>query len=373
MRIVDRPEDIGLSRAGLQHLADYMNHLVHTDRFVGAAVGLSRDGLLLRPLAFGRMTDRPDAEPVKGDTIFLTASVTKPVTCAAIGCLIEEGRVELDTPVIKVIPEFGQNGKQYVLIRHLLTHTSGLPDMIPENIAYRKRFAPLSDFLNRIYELDLLFEPGTDIHYQSAGIAVLGEVVKRLTGVTLPDYLRRTFFEPLGMSDTALGSAGIQFERVANVRLPAASEAEDWSWNKPYWRGFGAPWGGLFSTVRDMNLFLQMFLKGGTTERVRVLRPETTALMIQNHSGAMSAVSDASKGREARGLGWRINEPRSTYGIEKSPSARTFGHNGATGTVAWADPESGLSCAIFTSQPNMCDSEEIRRCSDLAVAADIQT
>lgn len=135
------------------------------------------------------------------------------------------------------------------------------------------------------------------------------------------------------------------------------------------WRTFGGP----FSTVRDMNLFLQVFLKGGTTERVRVLRPETTALMIQNHSGAMSAVSDASKGREARGLGWRINEPRSTYGIEKSPSARTFGHNGATGTVAWADPESGLSCAIFTSQPNMCDSEEIRRCSDLAVAADIQT
>lgn len=373
MRTVDRPEDIGLSQAGVDRLSDYMNHLVQTDRVVGMTVGLARDGVLLKPLAFGRIAEQPDAEPVKGDTIFLTASVTKPVTCAAIGRLIEEGRIELDTPVITVIPEFGQNGKQSVLIRHLLTHTSGLPDMIPENIAYRKRFAPLDDFLARMYALDLLFEPGTDIHYQSTGIAVLGEMVKRLTGVALPDYLHRTFFEPLGMPDTALGSAGIALERIASVRLPAASESEAWSWNKPYWREFGAPWGGLFSTVRDMNLFLQMFLKGGTIEGVRVLLPETTALMIQNYSGAMTTVPDASKERESRGLGWRINDPRSTYGIDTPPSARTFGHNGATGTVAWADPVSGLSCVLFTTQPDMCDSVETRRCSDLVVEADIRT
>ncbi|MBM3264644.1 MAG: beta-lactamase family protein [candidate division Zixibacteria bacterium] len=368
MQTVGRPEDIGLSGQGIDRLYGYMQQLVDTDRVATAAIGIARYGRMLAPAAFGRM--QPDVgAPVQPDTIFLTASVTKPVTCAAVCHMIQQGRFDLDTPVAALIPEFGQNGKGRVAVRHLLTHTSGLPDMIPENVEYRKRFAPLEDFLKRIYELKIDFDPGMDIRYQSTGIAVLGEIVRRISGLPLPQYLQLVFFKSFGMKDTSLGSDGIDTERVAHVRLSPEQDAETWTWNKPYWRRFGAPWGGMFSTVRDMNVFLQAFLAGGIFEGVRVLEPATVADMIQNHTALMPGIPQTSKAREARGLGWRINEPRNTSGVETPPSERAFGHNGATGTLVWADPDIGVSCVLFTGQPDMCDSVEIRRCTDLVIAA----
>lgn len=372
METVDRPEDIGLSQPGMDRLYTYMQGLVDSDRVVGAAVGVARHGVMLAPSGFGRMNPASDAPPVRPDTIFLLASITKPVTCSAIGLLIQERHFDLDTPVASLIPEFGQNGKAHVRVRHLLTHTSGLPDMIPENIAYRKRFAPLEDFLNRIYQLELQFEPGTQIQYQSAGIAVLGEIVRRATGLPLPQYLKLVFFRTFSMKDTALGGDGIDFERVAHVRVSPELDEEPWTWNKPYWRAFGAPWGGMFSTVRDINIFCQMFLLGGVMDDLRVLDASTTDLMTQNHTSAMPAIPQASKARQSWGLGWQINDPRTTFGVAALPSAQTFGHSGATGTIAWADPVSGLSCAILTSQPDMCESADIRRCTDHIVAADLR-
>ncbi|MBI4551194.1 MAG: beta-lactamase family protein, partial [Candidatus Latescibacteria bacterium] len=253
--ITDRPEDIGLSSERLAKAFAYIESWVATDLAPGAAIGLARQGRHLTPRGFGRMAPKPDAPMLPSDAIFLTASVTKPVACAAVMLLVERGQAGLDTPVVSVIPEFGAQGKDRVTIRHLLTHTSGLLDMIPENVDYRKRHAPLDEFIARICDLDLLFEPGTNISYQSAGIAILGEIVWRVTGTPLPEFLRREMFEPLGMDDTSLGVRPDLLARIPEIRLPDDLIEADWGWNKPYWRAFGAPWGGMFSTVRDMSVF----------------------------------------------------------------------------------------------------------------------
>jgi CubicO group peptidase (beta-lactamase class C family) len=106
--------------------------------------------------------------------------------------------------VAEVVPEFGNRGKEAIRVRHLLTHTSGLPDQLPKNHDLRAKHTPLSEFVKRICDLDLLFEPGTRISYQSTGIAILGEIVERLEGRSLCDVLRTLFFDPLGLVDTSL-------------------------------------------------------------------------------------------------------------------------------------------------------------------------
>ena len=128
---------------------------------MGCTLRISRDGEPLEPQAFGRKTIQGDS-PVRPDTMFLVASVTKPVTSTAAMMLVERGHIRLDDPVCSIVPEFGDGGpRDKILVRHLLSHTSGLPDQLPENRELRSRHATLDDFLKKIYRTPILFEPGT--------------------------------------------------------------------------------------------------------------------------------------------------------------------------------------------------------------------
>jgi len=123
-------------------------------------------------------------------SVFLLASISKPMTASAVMLLSDRGKLSIDDPVQKFIPEFKGSEKDRILIRHLLTHTSGLPDMLPENDDLRKRHAPLKDFVAATCKTALLFSPGTKVKYQSMGILVAAEIVQRVADRTLPDFLR---------------------------------------------------------------------------------------------------------------------------------------------------------------------------------------
>lgn len=250
-------------------------------------------------------------------------------------------------------------------VYHLLTHTSGLPDMLPENVALRQQHAPLSEFVKRSCTTPLLFAPGTNCRYQSMGIALLGEIIARISGMPLGEFLRREFFIPLGMNDSALGLGELPRERIARVSLPESEEQQDWTWNSPYWRGLGAPWGGMHSTVGDYAIFLQMLLNGGTYGNRQILSKATVKTMLTDHLAWMSAIPEKVKLEQAWGLGWRLNRPRGAFHFAELASARTFGHAGATGTTAWADPETGLLCVLFTNQPQ---AERMLKLASNAVA-----
>lgn len=265
--------------------------------------------------------------------VFLLASITKPMTAAGLMKLVDQNRVSLADPVNKYIPEFKGGSKAKITLRHLLTHTSGLPDMVPENTELRKRHAPLSDFVAATCRTPLLFEPGTEVRYQSMGILLAAEIVERVTHQKFRDFLTTEIFTPLGMKDTSLGLGGRKIPDTARCQTPGAGD-EDWNWNSPYWRDLGAPWGGAHSTVADVARFLTWFLH----PRDGALRAATARSMVSNQNTGLN---------KPWGIGFML-EP-GVFG--KSCSPRTFGHYGSTGTVAWADPDNNRVCVLLTTKP----------------------
>ena len=272
---------------------------------------------------FGRATS-PEA-------VFLLASITKPMTVTGVMMLADRGALALSDPVHKFIPEFTGGDREMVTVRQLLTHSSGLPDMLPENTELRKRHAPLKDFVAATCRTPLLFKPGTEVRYQSMGILLAAEITERVTRTPLRAFLRKELFEPLGMRRSSLGLGG---RRIAETQLCQVSGNDDWNWNSPYWRDLGVPWGGAHSTAPEVARFLEVFLNPSG----RILKPETAARMITNQTPGLN---------QPWGLGWMVKP--GTFG--KNCSARTYGHYGSTGTVGWADPERQLTCVLLTTKP----------------------
>jgi CubicO group peptidase (beta-lactamase class C family) len=264
------------------------------------------------------------------DAVFLLASISKPMTASAVMLLCDRGKLSLDDPVSRHIPEFHGGDRDRVLVKHLLTHASGLPDMLPDNEALRRRHAPLKDFVAGACAAPLLFAPGTQVKYQSMGILLAAEIVERTIRRSLPDFLRDEIYGPLGMKDTSMGLGGRDLRTTMQCQV---DEPSDWDWNSAYWRNLGSPWGGAHATARDIGRFLRYFAHPDRP----VLKPATAASMIVNQNVRLN---------QARGLGWDLAR---TYG--KHSSARTFGHGGSTGTLAWMDPEKDLSFVLLTTKP----------------------
>lgn len=375
----------GLPLAAIEKASAILERCVREGSIHGGVLAVARDGCRPQPAHGGRLaclchvramgaspppngnnptdTGLRDSLPIVDDSIFLVASVTKPVTATAVLQLVQKGQLDLDQTVCSIIPQFSGAGREHVTIRHLLTHTSGLPDGIPENQEFRRRHAPLADFTTRMLSLDLLFPAGSAISYQSAGINILGHIVHQITGLSLPQYLKFHIFEPLGMHDTTLGIAADrdQHREIACHIDPAAGQTKEeatavlltshtvedafCNWNSSYWREMGAPWGGLTTTVRDYSRFMQAFLHGGGP----LLRPEWVEQMTRDQTSGLPGMSAKAAQNQAYGFGWRMNT-----GVEPSwgPGYPTvFGHGGATGASVFADPESGLSVCLFTTQP----------------------
>jgi beta-lactamase class C len=163
------------------------------------------------------------------------------------------------------------------------------------------------------------------------GILLAAEIVQRISRIPLREFLRHEVFLPLGMRDTSLGLGGRSVESTAQCQV---ENAEDWNWNTPYWRGLGAPWGGVHSTAADVSKFLNAFLRPNGL----VLKRETAVTMTSNHTEGMN---------ESWGLGWMLGA--TLFGRPFRPGA--FGHYGATGTVAWADLGTGVRCVLLTTKP----------------------
>ena len=214
------PEEAGFAEDRLQLVYHQLEQAAASGAIPGAALLVARAGRAVAPFAVGRqIPDEPESK-VSPESIFLVASVTKPVVAAALLLLVERGKLLISDRVADLLPEFGNHGKEAVRVHHLLTHTSGLPDMLPENTELRRQHAPLSEFVRRICELELDFAPGTRIQYQSAGIALLGEIVERISGMALPAFLRQEFFIPLRMADSSLGVGDLDQSRIVHVNLP---------------------------------------------------------------------------------------------------------------------------------------------------------
>src|SRR5262245_26810048 len=199
-----QPDAVGLSSEQLQRAHDLLQKWCAADLIPAAALCVGRKGNVVEPRFFGQQRPEKDSPALRKDSLFLVASITKPVTVTAVMMLVERGELTLSDRVAKFVPRFAANGKGEIQVVHLITPPFGLPYMLPDNIKMLQAHRPMSAFIDAICELSPLYPPGTQVGYQSMGTAMLGEIVHQVLGKTIQEFVRREIFEPLDMKDTWL-------------------------------------------------------------------------------------------------------------------------------------------------------------------------
>lgn len=276
------------------------------------------------------------------DSVFLLASISKPISVAAVMSLYEKGAFDLNDSVTEFIPTFKGNGRERITMRQLLTHVSGLPDQLPENASLRARHAPLSHFVYAAIRTPLLFAPGKRYSYSSMAILLASEVARRISGEAFPTLVEEAVYKPLEMKHSAMGQGRLKREALMDCQVEQAAPesgsgdptTKTWDWNSAYWRKLGVPWGGAHGSAPDVARFLDEFLHPSG----KALKPETARLMIANHNPP---------GLRPRGLGFDIG----VRAASSATSEKNFGHTGSTGTLCWADPTTDTICVVLTTLP----------------------
>jgi CubicO group peptidase (beta-lactamase class C family) len=274
------------------------------------------------------------------NTLWDMASLTKVVgMTTAMMQLTEARKVDLDAPVQRYIPEFTGPNKERVTVRHLLTHSSGLPAWRP---LYKETWSPTeARALAIATALDTL--PGVRMVYSDLGAIILGQIVERVSGETLDGYLARHVFGPLRMTSTRYHPGPDLLPRVA------PTEYDPWRQRKirgdvhdenAYALGGVSAHAGLFSSGHDVARLTRMYLNGGTLDGVRLVSPETIR--------RFTTVQDSSLSNRA--LGWETPNGTNSAGHLMSHSA--FGHTGFTGTSIWVDPSRDLFVILLTNRVN---------------------
>ncbi|MBX3438439.1 MAG: beta-lactamase family protein [Planctomycetaceae bacterium] len=372
------PDEFGIDPSAWSRVLALASSMTDEGAVPALAVDLVRNGRCLeRPLMFGRQRLNDDPGTLRDDAVFLVASLTKPFVAMAAMLLVEQGRLALNERVVDLIPEFDAPSKRSMTVRHLLTHTSGLPDMLPHNRRLRETNSPLTSFLSGALAVTLDFPPGSGVQYQSMGFVLLAEIVSRVSGLPCREFLRSHIFDPLGMHGTSLGAPDDWFEgdaprvdRIVEVAVEAEQVGQaNWNWNSRYWRQLGAPWGGLLTTPRDLAVFCRMMLAGGEWGGVRIFSPSTITTATTNQLCSLREIPEADRRTRPWGFGWRLNWPAhaASYGDLVGP--RTYGHWGATGTMFWIDPDQNAAAVILSTRPFEQSGNHLARLSNAIAAA----
>ena len=323
--------------AALSPVGAVVEDEIRAGRIPGAVVLVGHAGAVVYRRAFGERQVEPVRRPMTEDTIFDLASLTKVVaTSTAVMQLVEKGRVRLDDPVVRYWPAFGAHGKARITVRDLLTHYSGLPP----DLDLSAKWSGYGAALERIAAAPPFGSRGGGFVYSDVNFAVLGELVRRVSGEPLDAYCERHVFGPLGMRHTGFRPA---------ERAPVAPTVfVDGSLlsgvvHDPTARRMGGVAGhaGLFSTADDLAIFAQAMLDGGSARGVRILRPDTVGAMTTPQSPAGAAVR--------RGLGWDIDSGFARDWHASLPDG-SYGHTGYTGTSLWIDPASRTYVVVLTNR-----------------------
>jgi len=347
-------------------------------RFTGTVGVPSEDGgsgLATNAAAAATVASLSGVATNLADRRYLIASLTKPLVSLLAVQLATEGQLTLNEPVRDYVEGFHRGPLRNITIRHLMTHASGLPDMLPNNLELRAQHAPLDDFVRSTSRVTPDFPAGTDSQYSSMGIATLSTIIERLMDGSIHSLMTRHLFEPLEMNSSWLG---LPVDRATEL-MPTVIESElppgqpvdcDWNWNSRYWRCLGAPWGGMISSAEDLGRMATCLLNDGQSSIGRqVLAAAAVHGATKNQTGLMTTLPETHRLHRPWGLGWRMNWPdHSTCFSDFLPSA-AYGHWGATGTMMWIDPQSRRWCVILTNQPYEESQSVIQRMSNLIAAS----
>jgi CubicO group peptidase (beta-lactamase class C family) len=375
--------EIGLDPAKVQAVLDRAERDVKEGLIPACQIAIARHGKIGAMQTLGRAVQGGVEKPATNETFFLLFSSTKAIVSAAAWLLIQEGKLRPEDPVVKYIPEFGTNGKEAVTLDHCLTHTCGFP-FAP--VGHREWSDPKRR-LERFAQWRLDHAPGAKfLYHAAANFFPIAEVIERVSGQDIRDFVRARIAEPLGLPDLRLGIPPALNGRVADIQyVGQALTAEDYAkmgiksplgaiasmldekiildFNDPALREAGSPAAGGVMTAGDLALFYQALLNDGRSyDGKQVWRPEMLREAFRIRTGGLT---DPYLGCLAdRGLGIAIagdDGQGNLRGFGRTNSATTFGHQGLGGQIAWADPASGISFAYLTNGFDRNDIREGRR------------
>ncbi|MFD1953026.1 serine hydrolase domain-containing protein [Paenibacillus thailandensis] len=337
-------EKAGVSASGVDRIRNAATRMVGEGITPAQVVYAARRGVVIVHQADGKLGPDPEAVDLTVDALFPVCSITKLFTATSVMMLVEQGRVGLNRPVCDYIPEFAGEGKENVRIHHLLTHTSGL-DSEAIWLSDKETFSGLSQtdasqdpetyrVLHSIYRCPLKNEPGEVMSYTGYGYELLGEIVRRVSGLTHDAFAANHIFGPLGMRDTYYRVPDEARNRVVR-RSPDAPCAE-WIETEECLNSTSAG-GGAYSTANDLGIFGQMFLNGGSYNGTRILSPVSVREMTKNQiPGVSSEYRDEVFPEAYWGYGWAVNGMKRDGGDLFSPDA--YSHWGAGGPFVCVDP-----------------------------------
>jgi serine-type D-Ala-D-Ala carboxypeptidase len=324
-------QDAPSANTSFTRIESICNVAIAEKKFPGCVVVVGNSGGIQFQQAFGNRRLLPEPEPMTVDTVFDMASLTKPIaTATSIMRLIDAGKIELDAPVSRYIPEFGTNGKDAITVRQLLTHQGGL---IADN-SIKDYAGSRDESIANVFALPTVVPPGSKFIYSDVGFIVLGELVARVSGQPLDVFAREQIFQPLGMTETVFRPEESLHARCA----PTEQRAGRWMQGEVHdpraIRLDGvAGHAGLFSTGADVARYAQAML---SAESAKPILSDAGWRLMTAANEVPTQRPEAPFAR--RGLGWDM---RSAYSKNRPTafSNKAFGHSGFTGTSVWIDPE----------------------------------
>jgi CubicO group peptidase (beta-lactamase class C family) len=343
-----------------KRIADRMRQAIASNEIPGAVTLVATREGVAHLDAVGH-ADPSKAKPLRKDSIFWIASMTKPITGTAILMLQEQGKLSVDDPVGKFIPALADlktpSGKRANLtLKHLMTHTSGLPEATNQEAATARN---LADLIPAYTNKPMQFEPGSKWQYCQSGINTLGRIVEVVSGQSFEQFLETQLFQPLGMKDTTFYLRRNQLDRLVTpakreeTGTLTASAIRFLQGKSPTATDrYPAANGGLFSTAPDYARFARMILNGGILDGRRYLKPESVQQMTTIQTADLKTGFTPGNGW---GLTWCV--VREPQGVTAALSPGSFGHGGAYGTQAWIDPTKGRVLILMVQRSNFENSD----------------
>ena len=376
------PDEVGLDHKALDRLDQHFAHYVDVERLPGFLVSVARHGRVAHLTAHGHR-DVAAGLPVTPDTLYRIYSMTKPVTAVAALLLMEEGKLSLDDPVADHLPAFADmrvydsgSGadlktrpvEQPMLIRHLMTHTSGLTFAFyhshPVDALYREAGlessvpagANLAETIDVYASLPLQFEPGTQWNY-SVSSNVLGRIVEVVSGQRLDEFFAERIFRPLGMPDAGFQVPDEKAHRLAELYGDAEGGGIEPILGLPLRGGrprFLSGSGGMAASPYDVHRFAEFLRRRGELDGVRLLAPETVDLMAGNHlpggadMRAFGSPAHQEPGNDGIGFGLSVSVVIDPERTQAPAGLGTFGWSGVATTTFWVDPSRDLTVQFMT-------------------------
>jgi beta-lactamase class C len=305
--------------------------------------------------------DAAPGRPVRDDTIFALASVSKPFTAAAVMTVLTANDVPIDTPLVEILPEFAEVDdpldadllpqleilRDRITLRQALSHTTGLP----ENIGVRRlRMSTMPEheqIVDAMTQVPLQSAPGDELRYSNLGLALAGRAASVIDGRDIHRILQDDILNPMGLDGVVLQPGPEWDDRIVHVDDAAGKGSPHESYNSPYWRNLAITWGGYYGATGDVLRFAASFRPDDTSNP---LPPPVRAEMVTDQTaGVPGGVNSAGiRWREgAWGLGWEVKGGKRNHWTGSRTSASTWCHWGQAGTLVWYDPERELGLAVF--------------------------